>query len=123
LWGIFGFFSKLASRNLGPWQMQVLFTFGALPLILPALLRARGKMQRDPAGWALGALTGALAAMANLALFYAVRSGDISVVTPLTALSPLVTFLLGALILKERMTRSQNAGVACALVAIFLLAI
>jgi bacterial/archaeal transporter family protein len=121
LWGLFGFMSKLVSRDLGPWQMQVLFTFGALPLIVPAWLRARGKMDRDKAGWALAALTGALAALANLALFYAIRSGDVSIVTPFTALSPLVTFVLGRVILKERMNRSQNLGVACAVVAILLL--
>lgn len=103
--------------------MQVLFTFGALPLIVPAWLRARGKMDHDRVGWALGALTGALAALANLALFYAIRSGDVSIVTPFTALSPLVTFLLGRLILKETMNRTQNLGVACAVVAIVLLAV
>lgn len=121
MWGLFGFLSKIASKDLGPWQMQVLFTFGALPLIIPAMLRVRGKLPRDYAAWAIGALTGALAALANLALFYAVRSGNISIVVPLTALSPLVTFLLAALVLKERTTRTQNIGVACALAAILLL--
>jgi uncharacterized membrane protein len=103
--------------------MQVLFTFGALPLIVPAWFRARGRMDQDRIGWGLGALTGATAALANLALFHAMRDGDASVVTPLTALSPLVTFLLARLILKERMNRSQNLGVACAVVAIVLLSI
>jgi transporter family protein len=123
LWGLFGFLSKLASKELGPWQMQVLFTFGALPLIFPAWLRARGRMDQDRVGWAIGALTGALAALANLALFYAIRSGDVSIVAPLTALSPLVTFLLARLILKEKMNRTQNVGVACAVVAIVLLSV
>jgi drug/metabolite transporter (DMT)-like permease len=123
LWGVFGFLSKLASKDLGPWQMQVLFTFGAAPLMVPALLRSQSGMSSDKVGWLIGALTGALAALSNLALFYAIRTGNISIVTPLTALSPLVTFILGALILKERPTRSQNLGVACALVAILLLSI
>jgi drug/metabolite transporter (DMT)-like permease len=121
LWGVFGFLSKLASKDLGPWQMQVLFTIGAAPLIGAALLRARGRMSHDKLGWAIGAFTGALAALSNLALFYAIRSGNISIVTPLTALSPLVTFILGAVILKERPTRAQNLGVACAIAAILLL--
>ena len=120
---MFGFLSKLASKDLGPWQMQVLFTFGAAPLIIPALLRSHRGMSGDKVGWAIGALTGALAALSNLALFYAIRSGHISIVTPLTALSPLVTFVLGALILRERPTRSQNLGVTCAIAAILLLSI
>jgi drug/metabolite transporter (DMT)-like permease len=103
--------------------MQVLFTIGAAPLIVAAALRVRGGASRDKLGSAIGLLTGVLAAFSNLALFYAVRSGNISVVTPLTALSPLVTFILGALVLKERPTRLQNLGIACALVAILLLSV
>ncbi len=101
--------------------MQVLFIFGALPLIIPAWLRARNQMHGDKVGWVLATSTGALAALANLALFYAIRSGNLSIVTPLIALSPLVTFVLGRLILKERMNRSQNLGAGCAVIAIILL--
>jgi transporter family protein len=121
LWGLFGFLSKLASKGLGPWQMEVLFTFGALPLLVPAWIRGRRKRQSGRAGATFGILGGAVAALANLALFYAIRAGDVSVVVPLTALSPLVTFLLGAIVLKERMNRSQMVGVFCAIVAIVLL--
>jgi drug/metabolite transporter (DMT)-like permease len=121
LWGVFGFLSKLASKDLGPWQMQVLFTIGAAPLSVVALVRVRARTTRDKVGWAIGAFTGILAALSNLALFYAIRSGDVAIVAPLTALSPLVTFLLSTLILKERPTRLQNLGAACAITAIVLL--
>src|SRR5688572_4092203 len=103
--------------------MQVLFTIGAAPLVIAALVKGRGRTSGDKLGWAIGASTGALTALSNLALFYAIRSGNISIVTPLTALAPLVTFVLGALVLKERPTRSQNLGVACAITAILLLSI
>ena len=103
--------------------MQVLFTFGALPLMIPAWLRGGGAARQDRYGLALGALCGVLGALANLALFYAIRDGKISVVAPLTALSPVVTFVLGAWILKERINRLQLVGVLMALVAIVLLSI
>jgi uncharacterized membrane protein len=102
--------------------MQVLFTFGATLLILPAWLRGKRQVKRNhSAGLALGALSGVLASLANFWLFKAIHSGDVSVVVPMTALSPLVTFLLGAFILKEKMSRSQYVGVGLAIVAILML--
>src|SRR5262245_29088877 len=103
--------------------MQVLFTCGTLPLMAPAWRRARKAAHAGSKGPLLPMLTGAIAAFANLALFAALKRGPASIVAPITALYPLVTILLSALVLRERMNRYQYCGVALALVAIFMLSL
>jgi transporter family protein len=50
-----------------------------------------------------------------------VKGGKASVVTPVTALFPMVTVLLALVFLKERIGRVQWLGLALAFVAIYLL--
>jgi transporter family protein len=50
-----------------------------------------------------------------------VKGGKASVVTPVTALFPMVTVLLALVFLKERLGRTQWIGLALAFVAIYLL--
>jgi transporter family protein len=58
----------------------------------------------------------------NLAFFQAlVKGGKASVVSPVTALFPMVTVLLALVFLKERLGRAQWLGVALAFAAIYLL--
>jgi uncharacterized membrane protein len=70
--------------------------------------------------WAL--LSGALNAFGAWALFAALKNGGkASIVTPLTALYPLIVILLVPFILHESVTPLQYLGVGCALVAVVLL--
>jgi len=103
--------------------MQVLFTLGALPLLVPAVLRGRKGIGSDKLGVALGMVTGLVAALANVTYFSALERGQASIVAPVTALYPMVTFLLAGIILKERMNRFQYAGVVFAMGAIVLLSL
>jgi len=67
-------------------------------------------------------LTGILGGVGNMAYFEAmVKGGKASVVTPVTALFPMVTVLLALVFLKERLGRTQWIGLALAFVAIYLL--
>ena len=56
-------------------------------------------------------------ASATLTLFVAYRWGKASIVTPLTALYPLVTVLLAGFILKEHFDLIKVAAIALALTA------
>jgi transporter family protein len=57
----------------------------------------------------------------NIALAAAIAMGaEASIVTPLTAMFPLVTLVLALVFLGERLNRIQAAGIALALVAIFV---
>jgi drug/metabolite transporter (DMT)-like permease len=65
-------------------------------------------------GWCNGAAT--------LAMFSALKTGEVSLVSPIIATSPLFTLLLGALILRqERLSPRLGIGVALTVVGILLL--
>jgi len=68
-------------------------------------------------------IAGVMDVLANGAVIYGLRSGDLSVVSVLIALYPAGTILLAGVVLKERIALIQWAGLALALVASALLAL
>lgn len=74
------------------------------------------------AAWGLAAACGVADATANAAMLVALRSGDLAIVSALTALYPAGTILLAAIILRERLATIQWVGLALALAAGVLLA-
>ena len=124
VWGAWGAVSKVASDGVDANTNQIFFTFGLLPLILLVWRSPRNK----PAGegrrigirWAF--LTGILGGTGNIAFFRAlVMGGKASIVSPVTALFPLVTVILAVTFLHERIGTAQKVGLALALAAIYLL--
>lgn len=85
----------------------------AHPTPTPSLRRA----------WWLAAWCGIVDAAANMLMLLALRGGDLSIVSALTALYPAGTILLAAIVLRERVAAVQWAGLALALVAGGMLAI
>ena len=73
--------------------------------------------------WWLAILCGIVDATANTILLLALRVGDLSIVSALTALYPAGTILLAAILLRERVARVQWMGLFLAVVAGGLLAV
>ncbi|MGA8938100.1 MAG: DMT family transporter [Acidobacteriaceae bacterium] len=127
LWGTWGLVSKIASSGVDAYMNQLLYTAGLAPLLIfVAWSVHKSRSKEDPAArragvrWAF--LTGILGGVGNIAFFQAlVTGGKASVVAPVTALFPMVTVLLALVVLKERLGRTQWAGLALAFVAIYLL--
>lgn len=61
-------------------------------------------------------------ALANLLLLLALRAGDLSIVSVLTAMYPAGTIILAAVVLRERIAPTQWVGLALALTAAGMLA-
>jgi drug/metabolite transporter (DMT)-like permease len=73
--------------------------------------------------WVLAIACGVLDAAANALMLLALRIGDLSIVSALTALYPAGTIILAAIVLRERVAGVQWAGLALALVAGGMLAL
>jgi drug/metabolite transporter (DMT)-like permease len=83
----------------------------------------RGGMRLESRGVAIASGGGALDATANLLILIALRLGDLTTVSVLTALYPAGTVLLAAIVLRERVAPVQWGGLALAIVAAALLAV
>jgi drug/metabolite transporter (DMT)-like permease len=121
-WGIWAVMSRLLGNGLSGEQSQALSTLGFFP-ILVALGVAAGKQLRRASrkGLGLALLGGVVSCLGNVPYYAAVARGErFAAVVSLTALAPLVTVLLAVGLLRERLNRVQAAGLALALVAIWL---
>lgn len=121
LWGLWGFFSKVATINLPTGAAYLLTVTGHLAVI--GYLATEGSLAIP---WHAGGVAAALGAglcMAFGLLFFfkALAGGTASAVVPLTALYPLVTVILSWTLLRESLTLRHLAGVALAVAAVWLL--
>jgi drug/metabolite transporter (DMT)-like permease len=73
--------------------------------------------------WWLAIVCGVADAAANALMLVALRAGDLSIVSALTALYPAGTIILAAIVLRERVASVQWTGLALALVAGGMLAL
>jgi transporter family protein len=124
VWGAWGAVSKVASDGVDANTNQVFFTLGLLPLILIVWRSPRnaagGEGRRIGIAWAF--LTGLLGGTGNIAFFHALFiGGKASIVSPATALFPLVTVALAVTFLHEGIGTAQKIGLVLALAAIYLL--
>jgi bacterial/archaeal transporter family protein len=123
IYGIWGTLGKRALQELS-WQ-QVSFFYGlGIVLLLGVLLVA----SEHRSSWTLhgvlfGSLTGLLGALGLVALYLALDRGKASVVFPLFGLFPVVTAVLSAIFLDERLSTIQYAGIGCAVLATALISL
>ena len=101
-------------------------TIGILWLVSLRSPASRGANAAEQAPWRPGLLLallgGALDASANAVLLLGLRIGELTIQSVLTALYPAGTIILAAVILKERISRTQAAGMVLALSAAATLA-
>lgn len=120
-WGIVGLLQKLSTNYISAESSLIWLVAGFLllePLVYP------GSAVLHYSGWNLtwALLSGVLNALGAWALFAALKSGGkASIVSPLTALYPLVVIMLVPFVLHESITGLQVVGVFCALIAVVLL--
>lgn len=123
LWGAYGIAGKFAVREIG---LQVLLWSPVVwVMMLPACFLIfkelwPPKFDNIPGvGWAIGA--GLLGVSGTIVFYWLLRDAPASVVIPISALYPVVTVVLAFFILHEELTLVRVAGIALAVVAIWLL--
>lgn len=122
-WGGWALVSKLGTNEISAAGMQFIFAFGFIPVAFVALALKRLEFERSLKGISYSLGNGILAGIGGLALFAAYRSGgNTSVITVATALYPVITVMLAFLILRERLTWLQIAGLGFAILAMIIFA-
>ena len=121
-WGLWGFFSKLASNYSRPRQTLLFQAVGVIAFALVVLVIERFHVQPTAAGFGWSFAAGFVNFMGFLAFFAAVEKGKVSTIISLSSLYPVITILLSVLLLHEKITAREGAGIAFALAAGWLLA-
>ncbi len=78
--------------------------------------------QWSPQGFGWSAAAGFVNFMGFLAFFAAIEKGKVSTVIAMSSLYPVITIVLSVLFLQEKISPREGLGIACALLAGFLLA-
>jgi transporter family protein len=125
IWGVWGFLGKLASRTLGHKQLVIFSLAGYLIVFLGAVALGwgRGVLQAGRQGAFLAVATGLASGIAYVFFYLAIGRGEASRIVTITALYPVVSFVLAALILREPVTWTKAAGTVLAVGGLILLAI
>ena len=121
--GITGITQKLSTNSISFELSFVWFTaaFVVISVVIAATVTLNWRL--SPALVALAALGGLLNGLGALTSFAALeKGGKASVVIPIINLYPLVTIAGARIFFGERLTVPQVVGIACALVAVVLLA-
>lgn len=119
--GGFLLFIAQTKANAGLWPLAASRLSSTTVLVLLALI-ARKSLRPQPESLPAILFAGALDMCANACYLIATRHGLLSLVVVLASLYPASTVLLARIVLKERLTVVQLAGVGCALAAVALIA-
>ena len=122
-WGVWGFFSKLASNQTRPRQVLLFQAAGALAFALLVLTLERFRIQWSTGDFAWSFAGGFVNFVGFLVFFAAIEMGKVSTIITMTSLYPVVTIVLSTIFLHERITRREGLGIVLALVAGWLLAV
>ena len=122
LFGITGVTQKLSTNRISFELSFVWFSAAFLLLALIIGITVSLDWRLTPGLVALAALGGLLNGLGGLTSFAALeKGGKASVVIPIVNLYPLVTIAGAWIVLGERLTLTQGAGIVFALVAVILL--
>jgi len=121
-WGAWGVVLKFAYASSNWLQVYFVSSLASFTLALAVFGVSRGSLSIDK-GLYLAALAGLLGGAGYVFFVKALETGKASVVIPLTALYPAVTAAMAAVLLRERPSPYQAAGIVLAIIASVLLSI
>jgi transporter family protein len=123
LWGLWSFWGKMAlERKMAPPAIFLIETLMTTALSIPVFLTlVFWKKSVSVSLNVYGVLSGAALAFGVLCYYFALAEGRVSVIVPLTATYPVIAALLGYILLGERPTGAQWAGIALIIIGAALL--
>lgn len=127
LWGVWGALVEIPEKWSHPvfpatmgyvvWSITMLF------LAFIPLWNRRWKLELGTSSVWYGCAVGFFGAVGQLLLFWALTRGPAYIIFPIICLSPVVTIVLSALLLRERTGTAGAVGIVLALLAIFFLSL
>ncbi len=122
LYGLWGFFPKMASLHLPAKEALLFQIIGILAVGITILLSTKTKLQFSLPGLIYSILGGIAGIVGTLFFLKALAIGKTYVVIVMTALYPLIAILLAYIVLREPLTMKNALGIGFAMVAIYLFA-
>jgi drug/metabolite transporter (DMT)-like permease len=120
--GFGGYFPPMhAAGEADFWWASLIFRMTSTSVILAAVAIRRPSLAVSPIEVPLLALIGIGDMLGNLLFAAASTSGLVSITSVLASLYPIITVVLARLVLKERVARSQEAGIALTLAGVALI--
>ena len=119
--GLWGFFPKVAVRYVSPKSALIYEVMGGVLVAAVTWFSMNKGIEHDLRGVTPAFITGVVGYLGMFFFLNAVDLGKVSVVASLTAVYPVLTILLAAIILKEQITNVQYVGVFMAMTGVILL--
>jgi drug/metabolite transporter (DMT)-like permease len=120
--GFGGYFPAMhAAGNADYWWASLIFRTTSTFVILAAVAIRRPSLAIQPIQIPILVLIGTGDMLGNLFFAAASTSGLVSITSVLASLYPIVTVVLARFVLKERVARSQEAGIALTLAGVVLI--
>jgi len=123
LWGVWGAFIEIPEKGGFPATLgYAVWALTMIPGGIFALIKLKGKLDKDRRSMFLGLGAGLLGCGGQLVLFEALKTGPAYLVFPFISIAPVSTILLSYIFLKERpKSRITWIGIIAAVTAVFLL--
>ena len=118
--GLFYITLSRVSDDAGLWPVTISRAAGSIVLVILSLILTRGILGGVVRLWRTILLIAVLEVSAMVPLLLALQRGPVAIASVLASLYPVTTVLLAAFVLRERLSRLQYVGVACALVSVAL---
>jgi bacterial/archaeal transporter family protein len=121
-WGCWGFIPKLTIQYLPPSSAILYEVLGSLLLGAIAITVLQIRPEVHPVGIALAIANGFLGFTGAFLFLLAVSRGPVTLIVTVSALYPVFSIFLAALILQEPVSLRQGLGIGLAVIATILIA-
>jgi drug/metabolite transporter (DMT)-like permease len=122
--GFGGYFPPMHAAGVADfWWASLIFRMTSASVVFAVVAIKRPSLAAPPVQVSILALIGIGDMLGNLLFAAASTSGLVSITSVLASLYPIVTVVLARLVLKERVARSQEAGIALTLAGVALISV
>ena len=126
-WGAAGIFDKLGTKGMDPF-VAVLIRTTCVTVVALVFCMLTGRMQEISVtpgrAYLFLALSGLVGAFLGHAVYYlAIKQAPVSLVVPITAAYPVITFILAVFVLREHFSLLRLGGVLLVVMGVWLVAL